>query len=335
MRRAAPRRLLALALAAAPAASLAAGCPAPAPPRPSRPTPPPPRPADQVALAHLFGTWRWQLETDQPGVHRIERERWHFAPDPAAPRGTVRALGTYDRDVEIRSTDGVPFTCAQDTVYHQRARFQVRAETDAGAVRVTELGYRAEPGPCDHGFRRIGSYLAAPIGDTVRLTWDGGDQTLRRDGTAPLPAAPPWPGAHPRWDGPWTWSVHTMDDGGDLRDEREDWRIAVRGDGLASATYVRTVTTTSIDGRPFPCSGTRRWSYVDRYVLDGHVERGLLTLTEVSVDAGSHPCLAATPRRSLGGATAQLDGDHVELEWRGKRRQVLHRPGPAPRPAQP
>jgi hypothetical protein len=297
------------------------------PPTPRPPGAPPARtPNDTVALARLYGTWEWRLEGDQPGVHKIEHERWRFDADPAAPPDAPRAIGAYDRDVEIRSTDGTPFVCDEDGSYHQRARFRLRAEAAGGVVTVTETGYDAEPSPCDHGFRRAGSYTAVTRGDRTTLRWDGGSQVLTRVADQPLPAAPPWPAARPTWNGPWTWTARTMDDDGNFRDEREDWQLAVGADSLASATYVRTVTITSVDDRPLTCSGTRRWTYVDRYVLDGHAENGLLTLTEVAVDAGTHPCLATSPRRALDGLTAELDGEYVVLEWRGKRRQVLHRP---------
>ncbi len=288
---------------------------------------PPPRFAeDTLALAGLLGSWEWSFESDEPGVHRSEHERWRLDPDPAAPAGAPRAIGAYDRDVEIRSTDGTPFVCDDDTTYHQRARFQVRADARGGVVTITETGYQAEPSPCDHGFRRAGTYRATAAKDGATLAWDGGLETLRRAGDAPLAAEPSWPGRHPSWNGPWTWAARTMDDDGNVREEREDWQLAIGDDGLASATYVRTVTTTSLDGRPLVCSGTRRWSFVDRYVLDGHIENGLLTLTEVAASAGQHPCLAQMPRRMLDSLSAELDGDYVTLEWRGKRRQVLHRP---------
>jgi hypothetical protein len=278
-----------------------------------------------LTLQRLVGHWQWTLESDDAGVHRIERETWELARDPSAPAGVVRAIGAYDRDVEFRSTDGVPFACDEQPVYHQRARFHVRADITGAGVTITETDYQPEPSPCDHGFRKLGSYRASVGGDRITLAWPGGDQTLRR---APdrLPDDPPFAGLAPRWDGAWTWAAHTMDDAGNRRDEQEDWQLTVGDDGVASATYVRTVTTTSIDGRPLACAGTHRWSYVDRYVLDGHRDGDLLTLTEVAFQPGAHPCLATTPDRSLDSLTAQIDGAFLELEWRGKRRQILHRP---------
>lgn len=298
------------------------------PPATRKPGEKPVRTADALTLAHLLGSWQWRHESDDRGVHRVEQERWRLAVDPAAPEGTLRAIGGYDRDVEFRATDGVPFVCSQEPSYHQRARFTVRADVTADGVTITETGYQAEPSPCDHGFRRIGSYHVSVRRDRVTLGWDGSDagtQTLVRAPDEPLPEPPPWPGLHASWDGAWAWAARTMDDDGNLRDEREDWQITVGEDGLASATYVRAVTTSSVDDRPITCAGTRRWSYVDRYVLEGHVTGDLLTLTEVAADPGSHPCLATTPARALDSLTAQRDGAYLELEWRGKRRQVLHR----------
>jgi hypothetical protein len=298
------------------------------PPTPRGPEAPQPGPDEAVALSKLVGSWEWKLETDQDGVHRIEHERWRFTLDPKAPAGALRAIGAYDRDVEFRSDDGVPFVCAQAPVYHQRARFQVTAEVGGDGATITETAYQVEPSPCDRGYRKLGSYRAAidPRGAQLVLSWDGGSQALARVSDRPLAEVPPMPGLHPRWNGAWTWSAHTMDDAGDLRDEREDWQITVGDNGVASATYVRTVTTTSATGRPIICAGTRRWTYVDRYVLDGHLDGDLLTLTEVAGDPGTHPCLATTPERTLDSAVAERNGDYLELEWRGKRRQVLRRP---------
>ncbi|HTJ43360.1 MAG TPA: hypothetical protein VL463_14745 [Kofleriaceae bacterium] len=292
------------------------------PPAPAPNAPKPVRTADALTLAHLLGDWEWSHESDGDGAHRTELEHWHLAVDPSAPADTLRAIGGYDRDVEFRSTDGVPFTCNEQPIYHQRARFTVRADVTADGVTITETGYQAEPSPCDHGFRKIGAYKVLVAHDEVLLQWDHGEETLRR---APDRAPPEWPGAHPSWNGAWAWSAHTMDDDGNLRDEREDWQITVGEDGLASATYVRTVSTVSKDDHPITCAGTRRWSYVDRYVLEGHVTNDLLTLTETASDPGTHPCLTTTPTRLLDSLTAERDGAFLELEWRGKRRQVLHR----------
>lgn len=295
---------------------------------------------DAIALSGLAGTWTWQLTSTSDGVAITERERWHLRPDPTATGRSLRAVGAYEREVVFVATDGVPFTCAQDTTYRQRTRYEVVAELADGAITITETSYRTEPGPCEHGFRALGTFAGSIRGDLLRLRWtgahradaaaapdaDGGEQVLARHGNAELPAAPRWAGLTPTWDGAWTWSVHTMDDGGDLRDEHEDWRIAIGADQVATATYVRTVTTTSRDGRPIACAGTQRWTYVDRYTLEGHLDQGVLTLTEVASDPGQHPCLAQNPRRYLDSLTGALDGDNVELEWRGKRRQVLRRP---------
>ncbi|MCE9580029.1 MAG: hypothetical protein K8W52_43335 [Deltaproteobacteria bacterium] len=296
------------------------------PPAPRAPTGNPAKLDDAMTLADLGGTWAWEHTSLVDGAQVTERERWHLEADPTAPGPALHAHGAYDREVVVTATDGVPFSCAQDTTYRQRARYDVVVEIADGAIAIRETGYHTEPGPCEHGFRAIGHFEGALRGNLLRLRWDGGEQVLARAGTQPLPAQPAWAGLHPTWDGSWTWTVHTMDDGGDLRDEQEDWRIAIGADQLATATYVRTVTTRSRDGRPIACAGARRWTYVDRYTLEGHLDRDVLTLTEVASDAGRHPCLAPTPRRSLDAATAQLDGDFAIFEWRGKRRQVLHRP---------
>jgi hypothetical protein len=52
----------------------------------------------------------------------------------------------------------------------------------------------------------------------------------------------------------------------------------------------------------------------------------VLAIRETAVSAGDHACLRARRARSLDSATLEVRGDFLVLEWRGKRRQVLHRP---------
>src|SRR6185436_18061263 len=111
------------------------------------------------ALAEVVGTWRWLLRTTNEGTTRIEDEEWRFRPG-ATP---TQLLGRYVRTVEVRSDDGVPFQCNQRPWYRQRAVFDVTVEPkpDAngkrGGFTIAETEYRAEPGPCDHGFRHVGA----------------------------------------------------------------------------------------------------------------------------------------------------------------------------------
>jgi hypothetical protein len=296
------------------------------------PTAPGPRLIDQIIAGSLIGDWTWQHAGAEDGIHRIERERWHLAAtgEPSAP-----VAGWYLREVEIRAADGVPFVCNQLPSYTQRARYDVRAAVVGRIAVIEETGYRAEPSPCDHGFRRLGHYLARVRKHRLHLRWQvdehapgrpdaavTGLQTLDRAPAGTV--APPWPPPATGWNGPWTWSVRTVDESGRVRDERERWEIPGGAAG-AGATSRREVTVFTPGGQPATCAGgATSWRYVDHYVLEGARDGDLVTLREVAVDAGSHPCLDPAPR-VLDAVTAQLEGNYLELTWRGKRRQILHR----------
>jgi hypothetical protein len=305
-----PRQALVLALLAA--------CQPPAPP-PSRPSP----------LAHpvseLTGGWRWLLRTQEAGTTRVEREAWRFRPTLGVPN---QLSGRYVREVEVRSDDRVPFGCNQRPWYQQRAVFDVTAERAGTGFAIRETDTHAEPSPCDHGFRHLGAYTGELDGARLTLRWDTGSQTLwQTDGAlADLPISP-WP-AIPELAGAWRWDATVYDDSGNLRDESEWWELTRRSDSQLDATYRRRVTVRSPDGQILPCAGAASYSFDDAYVLDGQREEEHWHLYELAADPGQHPCLAATPKRSLDEATAEQLGDYLLLEWRGKRHQVLYRPAP-------
>ena len=130
--------------------ALAAGCASPEPR-----TTPEPGVTDMVIAGSLVGDWVWTLSVDEAGLHSVERERWHIGASSAG--GLV---GTYDREVDVTATDGVPFVCNQRMRYVQRARYDLRVTVMGGQAVIDEVGFRAEPSPCDHGFRRLGHYAA-------------------------------------------------------------------------------------------------------------------------------------------------------------------------------
>ena len=140
----------------------------------------------------------------------------------------------------------------------------------------------------------------------------------------PRPAAP-WPATYDPA-GPWRWDATSYDDDGNIRDETEWWQITRRTDTRLDLTYRRRVTVRSPDGSPIACAGAPSWSFDDAYVLDGQKEEEHWHFYEKAADPGDHPCLKATPRRSLDEATAEQIGDFFVLEWRGKRREILYRP---------
>ncbi|HEY0195261.1 MAG TPA: hypothetical protein VGC42_29300 [Kofleriaceae bacterium] len=274
-------------------------------------------------LTDLVGTWRWTLRTQEGGTTRIEAETWRFRPVDGAPN---RLVGRYVREVEVRSDDRVPFGCNQRPWYRQRATFELAVEPTRNGFAVRETDYRAEPGPCDHGFRKIGAYTGTLDGNRLQLHWDGGVERLWHvdAAVAELPA-PPWP-AEPPLAGPWRWDATSYDDAGNLRDESEWWELTRRGADRLDATYRRRVTVRSPDGANIACAGAPSWTFDDGYVLDGQREEEHWHFYERAADPGSHPCLAPTPKRSLDEATAEQIGDYLILEWRGKRHQVLYRP---------
>jgi hypothetical protein len=296
---------------------LVAACQPPAPPT-TRPAPPP----RTRLITDLAGGWRWILRTDEAGTSRVETETWRFRPALGAP---TQLSGRYIRDVEVRSDDRVPFGCNQRPWYRQRAIYDVTVEGTRTGFAIRETDYHTEPSPCDHGFRHLGAYTGEAAGERFTLHWDGGSQTLwQTDGDfTELPVAP-WPTV-PALVGPWRWDATSYDDSGNLRDESEWWELTRRSDTRIDATYRRRVTVRSPDGSNIACAGAPSWTFDDAYVLDGQREEEHWHFYELAVDAGQHPCLAATPRRTLDEATAEQIGDYLVLEWRGKRHQVLYR----------
>lgn len=307
------KRLVIVALALAACQPAGAGTPT------TRPAPPP----RYHPLSDLVGGWRWLLRTREAGTTRIESETWRLRPTAGVP---TQLTGRYLREVEIRADDRVPFACNQRPWYRQRALRDVTVVATVTGFAVTETGYQAEPSPCDHGFRRLGGYTGDADGERLTLSWDGGSQTLWQTDAeiAELPVAP-WPPV-PELAGPWRWGAASYDDAGNLRDESEWWEITRRDEAKLDITYRRRVTVRSPDGSIIACAGGPSWSFDDAYVLDGQREEAHWHLHELAAAPGEHPCLQATPRRSLDEATAEQIGDFVVLEWRGKRRQVLYRP---------
>ena len=135
----------------------------------------------------------------------------------------------------------------------------------------------------------------------------------------------PWPSSYVPT-GAWRWDATSVDDDGNLRDETEWWELTRRTETRIDATYRRRVTVRSPDGKPIACANAPSWSFDDAYVLDGQREEEHWHFHELAVDPGDHPCLRATPKRTLDEATAEQIGDYFVLEWRGKRHQILYRP---------
>ena len=294
-----------------------AACTPPGAP-PTRPAPA----AQPYSLVDLVGDWRWVHQTDEQGTSRVEDERWRLEFAEGTP---VHLAGRYLRTVDVRSLDRVPFQCDQRLAYRQRAIYDLTIEHTSDGFIGHETAYTTEPSPCDHGFRKTGDYRIEPHGNRLVLHFDGGTQTLWQvdDTAGELPDAP-WPKTFEPA-GPWRWSSTAYDDDGNVRDETEWWEITRRSDDRLDATYRRRVTVRSPDGKPIACANAPSWTFDDAYVLEGSREDQYWHLHELAVEPGDHPCLRATPKRSLDEAIAEQIGDYLVLDWRGKRRQVLYR----------
>lgn len=300
-------------------AAVLAACASPAPP-------PDAVPLDVVIAGHqLLGGWEWVHFQLEAGTVRRERERWRFTPGADARHLT----GRYERDVLVRALDGVPFECNQRTRYTQRTTLTITAEVTAAGVVIAERDYATAPSPCDPGLRQLGSYLGTRTGDRLELSWDGGVATLVREAAprpGPAAVAPLVRAAEPAAPaGRWRWQARSWTRAGLARLELEDWELAVGADGTLGGTYVRDVTVQSPDGAPLPCAGAPAYGFVDRYLVRGVRAEDGWRLEETAVAAGEHPCLAATPSRTLDAGTVTVDGDYLVVIWRGKRRQVLGR----------
>jgi len=306
------------------AVALLVGCVACQPPGAGAPNATVPAPPVRTfTLAEIVGGWRWMLRTQEAGTTRVEDEQWRFRPG-ATP---TQLVGRYVRTVEVRSDDRVPFQCNQRPWYRQRAVYDVTVDITAAAFGIHETDYRAEPGPCDHGFRHTGEYGAELDGDRMTLRWADGKQTLLQvdDKIADLPVDP-WSTPTTQPTGAWRWDATSYDDDGNLRDETEWWQVTRRTDTKVDATYRRRVTVRSPDGKPIACANAPSWSFDDAFVLDGQREEEHWHFYELATDPGDHPCLRTSPHRALDEATGEQIGDYLILEWRGKRRQILYRP---------
>lgn len=294
-------------LATLSAAALVAGC---CPVVSSTVVPPPPEPAAAAAFA---GAWHWRHGEERPGARVVERESWQLRADGDAVRGS------YRRRVEVRSTDGAPFACSQSPGYVLDARYEVAGRVVAGRLALREVAVEVAPSPCEPGERALGAYRGRLEHGELVVAFAGGAQRLRR---GPGPALP-WPAPQPLT-GRWRWSHESRDPRtGAVRTERETWTLAETESGQVTGHYERRVSAVDPTGAPIPCAQSPSWELVDRYEVRGTRRGARVTLAEIGVDAAAHPC--AGERRHLGSARGRITGDTLELRWRGRLRQVLHR----------
>ncbi len=292
-------------------------CHAPAAHQVAAPTMPPPGPTDAIHAAAVRGAWRWSHVAENDGVRRVELESWWLQLD-----GT-KVSGHYDRTVTFLSLDGVPFECSQALTYSLRTRYRLAGSADATHLEIDETGYDTVPSPCEGGYRKRAHYAGFLQGKQLVLRWPRGSQALRR---AERHDDPPPPAAS-QLDGRWVWHNSSGPDVDDeIRVEREDWELSESPSGRIAGSYLRTVTVYDAEGRIMPCSGQSWYTYSDRYTVAGSRRRGRLILSEVAVAPQPHPCLADRQERHLDAAVGRVDGDYIELTWRGSHLQILHRP---------
>jgi hypothetical protein len=263
----------------------------------------------------VTGQWSWVVATSSGDTHRVESEDWQILTEGR------RTVGRYLRTVTVTSTDDTPFLCNQQARYRQRAAFDVDVTPTAHGLRVRELGYQTEPSPCDPGFRQLGDYLLS-VGPTLAtLSWERGAATLLRTGPAPARLADvPWT-LEQSPIGQWQWSakVGTAPDAGF---ERQAWTVVARAGEYLDINIDRTFPGSA---RAPGCSGDPVPTVRERILVEGLTSPGgSVRLRELSVDT-SPPC-ASGDARVLDSGTATRVGDYWVIQWRGNRRQVLHRP---------
>ncbi len=230
--------------------------------------------------------------------------------------------GHYDRVVTFLSLDGVPFECSQSLSYRLVTRYQVTGTVDSRHFHVAETDYTVTPSPCEGGYRHMGEYVGTLERDELRLEWDGGRQTLTRAPEPNLPA-----NHQPTVAGAWRWRNRSPGHDQTIRVESEEWELREAKGGALTGTYLRTVTVFDPDGSVFSCNGNTYYRYRDRYSVRGTRSGRRLMLSEVDVEPDKNPCLPYTERH-LDAATGRVDDGFMQLQWRGRHRQVLHRPDP-------
>ena len=272
------------------------------------------------AATHALGNWQTITRSDQGNARIIESEAWHIEQHPTDAnllRGGCR------RVVTVTSHDGALFACNGRPRYQQLTHYTVEGRIDQYPLTLRETSYAVEPSPCERAFRQLTSYQVTVVGATLHLAFATGNQTLW-----PAAAPPPEPATLPGLAGTWRYELASIDERGDFRTERETWEFSDSGTTIAG-TYRRDVTVRSSSGAPFACANATEFTYHDVIELVGQRKPGtqLITLREVAIGADNHPCVMATPGRALDEATAELRGNYLVLDWRGKRREVLERDG--------
>ena len=282
---------------------------------------------DLPDTARIAGGWRWTHVSEADGVRRVEIEDWALR--PAGRRGGVIALvGAYRREVFLLSLDGTPFRCNQDLTIALRSGYELRGELDGDGGWLEETAAAAEPSPCAGPRRATTRYQIAARPGRLDLTWPGGRQVLRRPPAGAI-AARPVTRASPALSGTWRWTNRHVSPRGEVRVERETWRLEEQPGGEVRGSYRREVTRFAEDGPLAGCGGAAVATRTDEYELRGWRRGDEVLLSETAAAPGPAVC-GAEPGRHLDHAGGTVYPGALELTWRGRNRQVLRRlRGPA------
>lgn len=122
------------------------------------------------------GVWEWELRTvDADGDLRTEQEEWHLS------EGEAEITGYYDRKVQ-RVRQGGAFACNGAAALSTVTRYTIKGQRFGDRLALSEVDYKAQPGPCDNALRRLDSYHGAvsPSGQELVLSWGSGNQVLKK-----------------------------------------------------------------------------------------------------------------------------------------------------------
>jgi hypothetical protein len=269
--------------------------------------------------------------TDDNKTDIVEKEQWQLQIDP---NDSNRLLGEAIRIITISNVDGIPFRCNGRSRYELRSIYQLRGDRTALPVMLDERLIRTEPSPCEHGFRQTTSYALDVQDQTLDVTFADGSQQMQRVQSG-------WPVAEPPpldLRGRWISTEVTIDEASHRRIAVEHWQISWLPTAIdmkkasMGATYQRWVTNARGSNELITCANAAAFSYQENAVAEGTLVKNaddelLFSMRELAISRSAHPCLDPTfsPIQPLNEATFELRGDYLVVEWRGKRRQVLHR----------
>jgi hypothetical protein len=274
----------------------------------------------------LSGIWDWShFSRDADGDERFEREEWHLVQEGRAVRGY------YDRIVDLRSTDERIFRCNERLAFTRRTRVRVQGEWTARGLRLEEVGFEAQPGPCDDGQRSLVSYQGQVNSGHLLLRWsDRASQTLvkrpageslARSAASTVAPAPPAAPSH-AVDGDWEWELRSIDADGEERVEREQWHLTEGPEGIRGY-YDRTVRRSGEEASAATCAAPLRGESATRYTIVGQRAGDRLMLTEIDFKTERSECDNA--QRRLDSYRGKLaDDDTLILSW-GPGQQLLRR----------